>query len=223
MKYFTINVLIVFLNKTIHANMIHGLVRSPVVFYDTTRTGVLNNNFSNDLGFLDYTFASIFIDSFEGPIINLILLGNVVSMSFYYSIPALLSIIFILMLYNYCKEVIIALKKLDLSLKNPVYNMIGEMISGVTIIRALKKRFYLLYQFADRLNDSLRAFISYSNTSRAFIVYTNYSSVLVMWVAWIVGIYIAKAETAGLYNVMTIFLIEYNDKMHWCMRQIVYL
>jgi hypothetical protein len=48
--------------------MIHGLVRSPSSYFDTTPTGRLNNKFSNDLGIMDSSLQFVLIDAIEGPI-----------------------------------------------------------------------------------------------------------------------------------------------------------
>ena len=42
--------------------MMHGLVRCPSNYFDTTPTGRLINKFSNDLGILDNTMAFVFTD-----------------------------------------------------------------------------------------------------------------------------------------------------------------
>lgn len=105
--------------------MLHGLVRSPVSYFDITQSGQLTNKFSNDLGFMDYMFAYIFIDSFEGPIISLILLGNVFFINAYYSIPGGLNIVLLVIFFLYCKKVVVTVKQLDLKAKSPVYNMIN--------------------------------------------------------------------------------------------------
>ena len=103
--------------------MIHGLVRSPSFYFDITPTGRLNNKFSNDLGIMDSMLSEVFTDSLEGSITTLILIANVFSINLYFLIPGILNIAFIVAIFFYCKNVIIAVKDLDLSLKNPVFNM----------------------------------------------------------------------------------------------------
>ena len=132
--------------------MIHGLVRSPSFYFDITPTGRLNNKFSNDLGIMDNMLAFILKDSIEGPIVTIILLVNIFTINLYFLIPGILNIIFIVLFYLYCKQAIILLKQLDLKLKTPVFNMVGEMISGLIPIRIFNRRFYLLGEFAKRLN-----------------------------------------------------------------------
>lgn len=143
-KYFLLNVIVLNSNETIHKDMIHGLVRSPSAYFDVTPTGRLNNKFSNDLGIMDNMLAFVLTDSIEGPIVSIILLVNVFTINLFFLIPGILNIIFILIFFAYCKNAIVTIKQLDLRLKSPVFNMVGEMISGLVQIRIFNRRFTLL-------------------------------------------------------------------------------
>ena len=132
--------------------MIHGLVRSPCSYFDITPSGRLNNKFSNDLGIMDNLLAFFLVYSIEGTITCLILIANVFSINLYFLIPGILNIIVVVGFYLYWKKAIILIKQLDLRLKSPVFNMVGEMISGLTQIRIFNRRHYLLGEFAKRLN-----------------------------------------------------------------------
>ena len=61
------------------------------------------------------------------------------------------------------------------------------------------------------------------NLSRSFGAYVNYFSILVMWVGWIIGITVVQPETAGLYGVSVVFLIQISDYLQWFLRQIISL
>ena len=143
-KYFLLNVIVLNSNQSIHQDMIHGLVRSPSWYFDITPTGRLNNKFSNDLGIMDNMLAFVLTDSIQGPIVSIVLLVNVFSINLFFLIPGVINIIFIVIFFIYCKAAIVAIKQLDLRLKSPVFNMVGEMISGLVQIKIYKRRFTLL-------------------------------------------------------------------------------
>ena len=124
--------------------MVHGLVRSPSYFFDITPTGRLNNKFSNDLGVMDNTLAFVLTDSLEGPIVSIVLLVNVFTINVYFLIPGIINIVFLISYFIYCKYPIVGVKQLDLRLKSPVFNMVGEMISGLVQIKIFNRRFSLL-------------------------------------------------------------------------------
>ena len=124
--------------------MIHGLVRSPSSYFDITPTGQLNNRFSNDLGVLDSNLFYILTDCLQGLIVAFLFIGNIFSINHYFLIPGIFNIVFVIYFFIYCKDVIIAIKQLELRLKTPVFNMVGEMISGLIQIKFFSQRFYFL-------------------------------------------------------------------------------
>jgi ATP-binding cassette subfamily C (CFTR/MRP) protein 4 len=62
-KYFMVSVVALWSNEKLHEMMMHGLVRCPSSYFDTTPTGRLINKFSNDLGILDNMLVFVSIDS----------------------------------------------------------------------------------------------------------------------------------------------------------------
>lgn len=222
-KFFLLNLVVLESNEKIHKAMIHGLVRSPSWYFDITPTGRLNNKFSNDLGIMDNMLAFVLTDSIEGPIISVILLVNVFAINVYFLIPGILNIVFIVLFFLYCKNAIVAIKQLDLRLKSPVFNMVSEMISGLVQIKIFGRRFFLLQEFSDKINHSFRGNICFWNLSRAFGANINYFSILIMWIGWIIGIAVVTPETAGLYGVSVVFLIQISDYLQWFLRQIINL
>ena len=170
--------------------MIHGIVRSPSYFFDITPSGRLTNKFSNDLGILDNMLAFILTDSLEGPIISIILLANVFQINLYFIPLGLINIVFIVGYFMYCKGIIVNCKQLDLNTKSPVFNMVGEMVTGPIQIKIFKGRMALHKDFAYRVNESFRANLSFWILSRAFGAFVNYFAVIIMTAGWIIGIII---------------------------------
>jgi len=90
--------------------MINGLVRSHSSYFDITSTGLLNNKFSTDFGILDNLLSFVLTEAIGGPASYLIMFAYIFTMNFYFIIPAILDLIFIVCFYFYSKEVIKALK-----------------------------------------------------------------------------------------------------------------
>ena len=203
--------------------MIHGLVRSPCSYFDQTPSGRLTNKFSNDLGILDNNLVFVLTDSLEGPIICIILIVNVFQINLLFLPLGFLNLLFIICYFRYCKDVIIAAKQLDLRMKSPVFNMVGEMITGLIQIRVFRQRARLLAEFAHQINQSLRANLCFWILSRAFGAFVNFFAIIIMTVGWIIGIIQLTPENAGLYAVSVVFLIQISDYLQWFLRQLVVL
>lgn len=115
------------------------------------------------------------------------------------------------------------IKQLDLRLKTPVFNMVGNMISGLIQIKIFNRRPYFLAEFAKKINESLRANLCLWSLSRGFAANISYVSVITIWLGWVMGVAIVSPETAGLYGVSVIFLIQITDIISWILRQIIVL
>jgi hypothetical protein len=76
------------------------------------------------------------------------LIANVISIDIYYLIPGSISIFLVVFGFFYCKGSIIAIKQLDLKQKNPVYNMVGEMVSSLIQIKIFNRRKTLIQEFS---------------------------------------------------------------------------
>jgi ABC-type multidrug transport system fused ATPase/permease subunit len=151
-KFVLVYLFVLLSNMAIHEDMIHGLVRSPSSYFDITPTGRLTNKFSNDLGIMDSMLGFVLSDSLEGPIISIILLVNIFQINVYFLIPGFINIVFVVVFYMYFKGPIIEGRQLDLRLKTPVFNMVGEMTAGLIPIRIYNRRAQLLTEFAAKIN-----------------------------------------------------------------------
>ena len=69
----------------------------------------------------------------------------------------------------------------------------------------------------------MRGNISYWNLSRGFAANLAYVCVISVWVGWTIGIAVVTPETAGLYGVSVVFLIQISDFISWFLRQIIVL
>lgn len=52
---------------------------------------------------------------------------------------------------------------------------------------------------------------------------TTSTLIISLWVGLIVGIYVSTPETAGLYGVSVVFLVQVNDNLQWLLKQMIVL
>ena len=124
--------------------MIHGLVRSPSSFFDVTPTGALVNNFSNDMGILDATLPLIIVDVIEGPMNIMVLFVNIATVDLYFIATGIITLIIMIGIIMFFKDTMIAVKKLILKLKNPVFSKVHENLLGLVQLHVFKKRAHAL-------------------------------------------------------------------------------
>ena len=124
--------------------MMHGLVRSPSYYFDLTPTGQITNKFSNDLGILDNTLGITMIDCMEGPIISIIMLVNIFTIDLFFLIPGIITIVFLVGYFLFCKDTNVKVKELDLRKKSPVFSLVNEVISGLIQVTIFHRRSSLI-------------------------------------------------------------------------------
>ena len=189
LKYALLSIVVLGSNEKLHEDMIHGLVRCPSSYFDTTPTGRLINKFSNDLGILDNTMSFVFTDMIEGPIISLIMLANIFQINLLFIPPGVITIIFLIYFFIFCKKSIVESKQLDLRTRTPVFNIFGEMISGLVQVRIFGRRTSLLQDFTKAVNNMARANLCYWNCSRGFGAYVSYFSIIILIIGYMIGVY----------------------------------
>lgn len=190
--------------------MITSLSRSPCSYFDVTPTGRLNSRFSNDMGVIDNALTFSLTDSIQAPIVICILLANVVSINKFFLAPGITNFVVLIAFFMYSKHTIIASKQLDLKFKSPVFAMVREMVLGLIQIRIFKRRASLLKEFSQKINQSLRCNFSNLSLNRGFSVVLSYFSILMLWIGIIIGIMVVTPETAALYSVSIVFIMQIN-------------
>lgn len=218
-KYFLLNFTVLKSNETLHEKMLVGLLRSPTRYFDATPTGRLINRFSNDLSILDGSLAYTLIDTIEGPIITLVMLGNLIQINPYFAIATALNLVFQGWWFFYCKRTIIQAKQLDLRMKSPVFSEFIQLSSGSTQVRIYGQTEEMQGRMSKAVNRSIRANHGFWFASRAFGVYASYVSVAVCAVGFLAGI--SEITNGGLYGMTIMYLTTVSDMTQWFLRQMI--
>jgi hypothetical protein len=71
------------------------------------------------------------------------------------------------------------------------------------------------------LNNLTRSNLCYFICSRGFGTCVSYFSIFILTAGYLVGVYNSTPETAGLYGVSIVFLIQINEYLQWFLRQII--
>ena len=97
-------------NEKIHEDMVMGIVRSPLSYFDVTPSGQITNKFSNDLGLLDNLLALTLIFALERLMVWIVMLGSSLIMNIIYVIPFVGCLGFFIVFFNYSESAVIATK-----------------------------------------------------------------------------------------------------------------
>ncbi len=119
-----------------HDKMAANVLRSPMLFFDTTPIGRILNRFSEDMGMIDEHLPWVIIDLLE-----MVLNGVATFVVIVINIPPMAVIILVLMVvFNFIRKFFIPasreLKRLRSIQKSPVFSHLQELVNGVETLRA---------------------------------------------------------------------------------------
>ncbi|KAJ2850630.1 hypothetical protein IWW36_001741 [Coemansia brasiliensis] len=142
---------------TIHQKMLYGVLRSPMVYFDTTPVGRILNRFSSDLAHCDVSlpysvlqmvmtaigiFSAVFVISMSTPLVMVFLL--------------LLTAFYLNLQHRYMftsRET----KRLESSTRSPIIAHLQETIGGVSSIRAYGQQPRFIFKNEDKIEKYMRA------------------------------------------------------------------
>ena len=120
----------------LHNNMLAGVLRAPMSFFDTTPKGRIVNRFAKDIDFVDrsipMTFAALLRLGFG-------VIGTIAVIS--YTSPIFIAVFIPLsVVYWFVQNIYVTtsrqLRRLESSTRSPIYSWFGEALSGVSTIKA---------------------------------------------------------------------------------------
>ncbi|KAK2169807.1 hypothetical protein NP493_1174g00004 [Ridgeia piscesae] len=123
-------------SRVLHARLLHGMLRAPMSFFDTTPTGRIVNRFSKDVDTLDVSIPftlRILMSTLTSVI------GTIIVIS--YSTPIFLSVVIplgldIVLLQRFYVCSARQLRRIDSIRRSPIYAHFGETVTGTSSIRA---------------------------------------------------------------------------------------
>ncbi|KAJ2794766.1 hypothetical protein H4R20_006118, partial [Coemansia guatemalensis] len=140
----------------VHQNMLNGVMRSPMSFFDTTPTGRILNRFSSDVESCDQRLSSEVTDLME-------LVGLIASALAIIGItmPRLLIITPLLAIGSryYQKQYISSsreIRRLDSTTRSPIFAHFHETAAGITTIRAYNQQSRFITENEYRIGQHIR-------------------------------------------------------------------
>ncbi|KAJ1743590.1 hypothetical protein LPJ68_000855 [Coemansia sp. RSA 1086] len=142
---------------TIHQNMLSGVMRSPMAYFDVTPVGRILNRFSSDLAHCDIALpynviqmvmtvvgisSAVFVISLSAPLVIVFLL--------------LLSVFYLDLQHRYMftsRET----KRLESSTRSPIIAHLQESINGVSTIRAYGQQSRFIFKHEHKIEKHMRA------------------------------------------------------------------
>ena len=123
-------------STTLHDNMLTGVLRAPMSFFDTNPKGRIVNRFAKDVDYVDFQIPSTFNFLLKN---SFLVLGTIIVICT--TNPIFVAIIIpITVLYCLAQKIYVStsrqLRRLESSTRSPIYSWFGEAVSGISTVKA---------------------------------------------------------------------------------------
>ena len=119
---------------------------------------------------------------------GLAMIANIIEMNPYFIIITIVTLIFLIIVYRYCKILILQSKQLDLKLKTPVFSQLNQVSTGLTQLRIFGNYKEYLKQIHTNIDHSFRANMFYWFNTRIFGVTISFVVFVAVIVCYMSGI-----------------------------------
>ncbi|CAG8452470.1 10619_t:CDS:10 [Ambispora leptoticha] len=201
--------------RRLHKEMLSGVVRSPMSFFDTTPLGRILNRFSKD----QYTIDEVLPRTFSGYFRTFFMVLATISV-ISFSTPSF--ILFIVPMRTYYLATSRELKRLDSVTRSPIYAHFQETLGGVTTIRAYQQQDRFIEENEYRLDENQKAYFPSFSCNRWLAVRLEFLGSLIIFGASLLSV-ITLITTgnidAGLVGLSVSYALIVTQALNWAVRQ----
>ncbi|KAJ2386404.1 hypothetical protein GGI05_004395, partial [Coemansia sp. RSA 2603] len=205
----------------IHNNMLVGVLRSPMSFFDVTPLGRILNRFSSDLQRCDETLPRS-VSGMVNTMVSVVSAVSVIALS----TPIMLVVMFPLaFVYRYLQQRYLyssrELRRLDSTTRSPIYAHFQESIGGVSTIRAYGQQSRFVAENEDRLEKNIRAYYTYLSLNRWLSLRLETLGNTVMLGTTLLAIFTLQYfgyGDAGLVGLSVAYALDFTGSLNWSVR-----
>ncbi|KAJ2520559.1 hypothetical protein H4217_001964 [Coemansia sp. RSA 1939] len=208
-------------SRKIHENMLRGVLRSPMAFFDVTPLGRILNRFSSDMQRCDETLPR----SVGGMVNTMVSVVSAVSV-IGFSTPLMLVVMFPLaFVYRYLQQRYLCssreLRRLDSTTRSPIFAHFQESIGGVSTIRAYNQQPRFVAENEDRIEKNIRAYYTYLSLNRWLSLRLETLGNIVMLGTTLLAVVTLQFfgfGDAGLVGLSVAYALDFTSSLNWSVR-----
>lgn len=212
-------------SRILHDKMAATVLRSPMVFFETTPIGRIINRFSSDINELDEGLPVAFIDLLRTLVKILVSIGVVI-----YAAPAILGIMIPLSVLYYYYQTFYQgasreLKRLLSISRSPIFSHFQESLNGISTIRAFGREERFKSDHIANLDGNIRAIYLFRSANRWLTFRLQTIGALIVFTTAVVIVFgsTTQAFTPGLIGIMMTYIEQMTDFFSWIVKAYVNL
>ena len=212
-------------SKSLHDDLLRKVLAAPVnLYFDVTPVGRILNRFSKDLDSIDSNLPDFFLNFLTNGWHVLAVLAMCLASTPYFVIILLpLGILFAYIQDSFRKSSR-ELKRMEAIARSPVYTLFGELLIGLSTVRAFRRESVFLSKFHKICDNQNRFFFSFWTAARWLALRLDIISALVVTGVALIAVLMTKYGSyvnGYLLGVSLVFSLQLAGLLQWTVRTVI--
>jgi ATP-binding cassette, subfamily C (CFTR/MRP), member 1 len=209
-------------NISLHQSLVGKVFAAPVnTYFDITPLGRILNRFSKDLDMLDSLLPDFFLQNVQNVchIVAVLVMCALSSAFFAILVPFLGAMFYYI--YNHFRKTSRELKRFDGVTRSPVYSSFGEMLNGISTIRAYGRQSFFFEKFCDIADENFRYFFTFYSAGRWLALRLDLVSVLVILFVSLIAVLMVDyggSVNANMLGLALVYALQLTGMLQWTVR-----
>ncbi|KAJ6639011.1 Multidrug resistance-associated protein 1, partial [Pseudolycoriella hygida] len=204
----------------LHQTLLHGILRAPLSFFETTPTGRILSRFASDIDGIDNTLPQMLSGAF-GMGFEVLATVVVISISTSWFLIAVIPIAF---LYYMLQRIYIAasrqLKRLSSVTRSPIYSHFGETLQGAHTIRAFAAQKRFIEESDERVDWNQASQFANIVANRWLGIRLEIVGTLIILFAALFAVLNRDVVSSGIAGLSIAYALQITKTLNWLVRTI---
>ncbi|KAJ2681667.1 hypothetical protein IWW39_006270 [Coemansia spiralis] len=205
-------------SRSLHSRLVRRVVRATPRFFDSTPLGRIINRFSRDMNTVDESTMDTIVwwscDILA--VISVLAIITAVTPTFII-IAGIVSLLYV-GIATYYLNTSRELKRLESTSMSPLLSLFGELILGVSTIRAFGAKHYYVKEALNRINAHNQPFYMVWATNRWLSMRIDFSGAVVSFACALFILASLDWLDAGLAGFVLSYALTFSERMLWVIR-----
>eukprot|EP00002_Diphylleia_rotans_P013847 TRINITY_DN2697_c0_g1_i4.p1 TRINITY_DN2697_c0_g1~~TRINITY_DN2697_c0_g1_i4.p1 ORF type:complete len:1184 (-),score=183.54 TRINITY_DN2697_c0_g1_i4:533-4084(-) len=205
-------------SKSMHHQMLHAVLRSPVSFFDSNPIGRILNRFSKDMNQADEALPLNFL---EFCLVVYMVFGSIIVISF--ALPYLMIPLFLLFfVFKKARAYYVTsareIKRMDAVSRSPIFASMSEFLAGGPIIRAFNMQGWAEQNLLAKINNNTRFYFTFCTINRWLAIRLDCCAALIVSCAAFASVVLSRELDSEIAGLMLVYAVQLSGLMQWSAR-----
>jgi ABC-type multidrug transport system fused ATPase/permease subunit len=187
-------------SSNLHEQMVLGITRAPILFFDSNPVGRIQTRFSKDMATLDLLLPQIWIFASNGIWRAICVFVALMVLQPWVCLVTLIVLVFCVAIFNYTVTAMLQAQRMDSVYRGPINSGITNVVCGVVSIRAYERVPHFRRKFIDDLERSCNVTWTYFSCNRLMALWLDLGVIICLFSSVVMAmlVYVDTIEPAAL-------------------------